>query len=87
MAYKDVVAFHEQNQAELTVLNKRMNELRAGLEKAFDVGGGCSDLYEEYMENDFELSEYDNLVDIVQSYGMGVSEEGDYIWVPSTRTC
>ncbi len=87
MAYQDVVDFHAANKEELSVLNKRMQELRGQLEFAFAKNGGCSDLWSEYYENDYESEKVDLIIEIANDFGMGVSEDGDFLWQPSTRDC
>lgn len=87
MAYQDVVDFHAAHKAELSVLNGRMQELRYAFEQAFNKAGGCSDVWSEYYENDYESPKVDLIESIARDFGMGVAEDGDYLWQPSTRSC
>lgn len=83
--------FLELNQTEITTLSKRLNELRSELYKLYNghVEGAVGELQElahEYDEDEAEKILW-SLEENVNKLGLGIGQDGGYLWVPSTRSC
>lgn len=85
-AIQRVVNVHEKNSAELSTLNKRLDELRNEFRDAYNAND-LGYIFSEH-EDSWDTNEYRDVVEIASEYGLGLSYETDYdLWQPSTTMC